>query len=57
MSEAWRNGYDAWKLSGPPEDEDERTDEEREQDEARAESMAEDRYMEEHFDRKYGHAG
>ncbi len=23
MSEAWRNTYDAWKLSGPPEDDDE----------------------------------
>ncbi len=28
MSEAWRNTYDAWKLSGPPEDDETDEDDE-----------------------------
>ncbi len=48
--------YDAWRLSGPPEDEYE-TDEDREAGEdaeARAYDEAEERAMEAHFERKYG---
>jgi hypothetical protein len=59
MSEAWRNSYDSWKLSGPPDEPDFETEEEEQKRldaEARAENAAEDRAMEEHFDRKYGHA-
>ncbi len=48
--------YDAWRLSGPPEDECETDEEEQERldAEARAESDAEERGMEAHYAAKYG---
>lgn len=52
--ESWRNGYDAWKLSGPPDEETEEEEQERLDAEARAESRDEDEAMEAHFERKYG---
>lgn len=57
MSELWRNGYDAWKLSGPPDEPDFETEEEEQkrlEAEARAESRAEDEAMEAYYARKYG---
>lgn len=55
MRETWRDAYDSWKLSGPPEDEYE-TDEDREAAEdaqARAEHLAEAQAEEDRYARKY----
>ena len=46
--------YDSWKLSGPPDELEDDDEQARLDAEARAENQAEDRAMEEHFERKYG---
>lgn len=54
MSDSWRNGYDAWKTSGPPEELGEEEEAGREDARIRAENEAEDRAMEDYYERKYG---
>ncbi len=54
-NDLWRSGYDSWKLASPLEDEEDDEDA-REEAEARAENQREAEEMEDHFERKYGHA-
>lgn len=56
MSDLLPPSYDAWKSSGPPEELSEEEEAEREDARIRAENEAEDRAMEDYYERKYGDA-